>query len=110
MTLPEPVTVLGNYLTGILYPLTTNEFSLKDFFNRAKRVRAIPSYLQYYKYVSFDVKSLLTNVSIKRTVDITNISRPCNFNKFEKTDFGKTYLREMYQNCLLVQQSFLSWC
>ena len=43
----------------------------------------------------------------------TNISRLCNFYKFEKTDLEETYLRHIYQNCLLVQQQVLPtkrWC
>ena len=54
-----------------------------------------------YQYKSFDVESF-TNVPIKGTVDIILrqiyqdiILRPSNFNKFEKTDFEKTYLWHM---------------
>ena len=54
-----------------------------------------------YQYKSFDAESS-TNVPIKGTVDIILrqiyqgiILRPSNFNKFEKTDFEKTYLWHM---------------
>ena len=63
----------GKYLASLLYPLTTNEFLLKDSFDAAKRMKAIQSYLfkNGYQYVSFDVESLFTNVPIKKkTVDI----------------------------------------
>ena len=64
--------LVGKYLPGLLYPLTTNEFSRKDSFDAANRIKTISSYLfeNGYQYVSFDVESLFTNVPIKRTVDI----------------------------------------
>ena len=59
--------LVGRYLASLLYSLTTNEFSLKDSFDRISRIKAIPSYLfkNGYQYVSFDVESLFTNVAIK---------------------------------------------
>ena len=32
-------------LAGLLYPLTTNEFSLKNSFDAANRIKAMPTYL-----------------------------------------------------------------
>ena len=45
----------GNYLAGLLYKLTTNEFSLKDPFDAANRIKTVPSNLfkNHYQYVSF---------------------------------------------------------
>ena len=59
------------YLASLLYPLTTNEFSLTASFDAPSRIKAIPSYIfeNGYQYVSFDVESLFTNVPIKPTVD-----------------------------------------
>ena len=36
--------LVGKYLASLLYPLTTNEFSLKDSFDAANVIKAIPSY------------------------------------------------------------------
>ena len=104
--------LVGKYLASLLYPLTTTEFSLKDSFIAASRIKAIPSYLfgNGYQYVSFDVGPLLTNVPIKRAVDIIlrliYQDRVISTN-LKKMDFEETYLRHMYQNCLLVQQQVL---
>ena len=59
--------ILGKSLACLTYPLTTNEFSLKDCFYAANRIKAIPLYLleNGHQYGSFDVQSLFTNVHIK---------------------------------------------
>ena len=88
--------LVGKCLASLLYLLTTNKFSLKDSFDAANRVKAIPSYIfeNGYQYVSSDLESLFTNVPINRTVVIIlrQIYQDCNFNKFENTDFEKTYV------------------
>ena len=57
----------GKYSASLLYPLTTNEFSLKDSLNAANRIKAISSYLfeNGYQYISFNVESLFINLSVK---------------------------------------------
>ena len=64
--------LVGKYLAQLLYPLTNNEFTLKDSFEDVNRIHDIPSSLLMngYKYVSFDVESLFTNVPIKKTIDV----------------------------------------
>ena len=68
--------LVGKYLASLLYPVTTNEFSLKDSFDTANRIKAIPSYFFHifikngYQYVSFDTESLFTNNPIKQTAEI----------------------------------------
>ena len=73
----------GKYLAILLYPLTTNEFSLQDSFDAANRTKAIPSYLfeNGYQYVSIDAESLFTNVPIKWAVDLI--------------------LRQIYEECVI---------
>ena len=64
---------IGKYLTELLNPLTQNEFSLKDTFDAAERIRNIPRELlndNEYTLISLDVVSLFTNVPLKRTVNI----------------------------------------
>ena len=62
----------GKYLAQLLYPLTNNEFTSKDWFEAINRIQDIPSslFVNGYKYVSFDVKSLFTNVLVKKTIDV----------------------------------------
>ena len=52
--------------------MTNNEFTLKDSFEAANRIQDIPSslFVNRYKYMSFDVESLFTNVPIKKTICI----------------------------------------
>jgi hypothetical protein len=62
---------IGKFLSQLIFPLTTNEFTLKDSYDAANRIRAIPPDLfNDYKYVSFDVVSLFTNVPLDRTINI----------------------------------------
>ena len=64
--------LVGKYLAQLLYPLTNNEFTLKDSFEDVNRIHDIPSslFMNGYKYVSFDDESLFTNVPIKKTIDV----------------------------------------
>ena len=53
-------------------PLTINEFTVKDTFDAANKIQQIPMELfdSGYKFVSFDVTSLFTNVPLAKTIDI----------------------------------------
>ena len=53
-------------------PLTQNQYALKDSFEAAEKIRAIPDnlYDEGYQLVSFDVKSLFTNVPLNKTIDV----------------------------------------
>ena len=63
---------VAKFLTNLLNPLTTNEFSIKDTFEAVSHINSIPHkfFDDGYRFVSFDVKSLFTNVPLKKTVDI----------------------------------------
>ena len=63
---------VGKYLSNLLNPLTLNEYSLKDSFEARQRIHSIPTELfaQGYRYVSFDIVSLFTNVLLKNTIEI----------------------------------------
>ena len=64
---------VGKFITKLLNPLTQNDYSLKDSFEAAHRIRNdIPDslYDEGYVLVSFDVKSLFTNVPLKKTIDV----------------------------------------
>ena len=64
--------LVGKYLAQLLYPLTNNDFTLRDSFEAVNRIQDIPSslFMNGYKNVSFDVESLFTNVPIKKTIDV----------------------------------------
>ena len=57
---------VGKFVSQLLNPLTKNEYSLKDSFEAAERIKAIPQawYDEGYKLISFEVTSLFTNVPL----------------------------------------------
>ena len=61
---------VGKYLSNLLNLLTLNEYSLKDSFELTQRIHSIPTdlFTQGYRYVSFDVVSLFTNLLLKKTM------------------------------------------
>ena len=63
---------IANFLSPLLNPLAINNYSVKDSFEAAKHIQAIPPepFNQRYKFISFDVTSLFTNDPLKRTVSI----------------------------------------
>ena len=63
---------IAKYLTRLLNLLTMNSHTLKDNFDAVTRIQNIPEELfrNGYRFVSFDVKSLFTNVPLKKTVNI----------------------------------------
>ena len=67
-TTGTPYYEVGKFLAKLLNPLTMNEFSLKDSFDATKRIQNIPDELfeKGYRFVSFDVKSLFTNVPTRQ--------------------------------------------
>ena len=91
----------------LLYPLTTNEFSLKDSFDVANRIKAFLSYLfeNGYQYLSFDVESLFTNIIIKRTADI--ILRWIYQDRVVSTNLKKRALKKLiFDTCIKTFFSF----
>ena len=66
--------LVGKFLSQLLSPLTQNDFTLKDSFDAAGRIRMMHSELfQDHKYVSFDVESLFTSVPLEQTINV-NVS------------------------------------
>ena len=86
---------VGKYLSNLLNPLTLNEYSLKDSFEATKPIHSIPTELfsQGYRYVSFDVVSLFTNVPLKKTIEII-LKRVCN-NQLVQTKLKKHTLKKL---------------
>ena len=63
---------VGKYLAQLLYPFTNNEFTLKDSFEAINHIEDIPFtlFVNGYKYVSFDVESLSSNIPMKKTINV----------------------------------------
>ena len=63
---------VGKYLTSLLNPLTQNQYHLNDSFDAADRINQIPDslYDEGYRLVSFNVKSLFTNVPLSKTIEV----------------------------------------
>ena len=63
---------VAKYLTKLLSPITTNEFTVKDSFDAVTHINSIPRNLfnDGYRLVSLDVTSLFTNIPLKKTVNI----------------------------------------
>ena len=63
---------IGKHLSELLNPLTQNMYTAKDSFDAANKIRQILPNVHNsdeYVFVSLDVFSLFTNVSLKKTVD-----------------------------------------
>ena len=63
---------IGKFLSQLLYPLTTNTYTVKDSFEAINHIQSIPKELfaEGYQYVSFDVTSLFTNVPLNKTINV----------------------------------------
>ena len=62
-----PTYNLAMFLVKILTPLTTNEFTVKDSFSFAEKIR---NQDQTLFMASLDVDSLFTNIPLDETIDI----------------------------------------
>ena len=85
----------GKFLTNLLNPLSMNEFTLKDSFDAVNKVKSIPLHLleDGCNYISFDVESLFTNFTIKRTIDI--ILKRIYINKVISTNLKKHSMKKL---------------
>ena len=90
---------LAKYLARLLNPLTMNSYTLKDSFDAASRIQNIPEHLfrDGYRFVSFDVKSLFTNVPLKKTINII-LDRIYNKNLIN-TSLKKRTLKKLILDC-----------
>ena len=89
---------IGKFITKLLNPLTLNDYSLKDSFEAAARIGTIPDrlYDEGYTMVSFDVKSLFTNVPLQKTIDVI-LDRVYN-QQLIRTNIKKRTLKKLIQD------------
>ena len=68
----SPYKYIGKFICNLLSPLTQNAFALKDSFDAANKIKEIPRHLfdEGYKFISFDVVSLFTNVPLLFTTNL----------------------------------------
>ena len=80
---------IAKYLSNLLYLLIENEFTVKDSFDAANKIQAIPIELfdEGYRFPSFDVTSLFTNVPLNITIKII-------FKRIYEKKFIQTTLRK----------------
>ena len=90
---------LAKYLTRLLNPITMNSYTLTDSFDAANHIQNVPEHLfrDSYHFVSFDVKSLFTNVPLKKTINII-LDRVYNKNLIN-TSLKKRTLKKLLLDC-----------
>ena len=71
-TTNTPYSKIGQYLSSFLQPLIVNNYTLKDSFDAANKIKSILSEIfeNGYQFVSFDVESLFTNVPLNKAINI----------------------------------------
>ena len=98
---------VGKFITSLLNPLTQNEYHLKDSFDAAEKIKNIPDHLydEGYKLVSFDVKSLFTNVPLNKTIQVI-LDRVYNKKQITTTLKKRTLKKLILDTCSKTAFSF----
>ena len=73
-TTNTPCYKIRQYLSSLLQLLTVNNYTLKDSFDAANKIKSVPSepFEDGYEFVTFDIESLFTNVPLNKTNIILN--------------------------------------
>ena len=89
---------IGKYLNQLLHPLTINEHTIKDTFDTKTRIETMDQsyFKQGYKYVSFDVESLFTNVPLQKTLQV--VERQIYDEKELSTTLKRSTLRKLIRD------------
>ena len=71
-TTSTPYYSIGKLLSSLLQPLAHNDYNLKHSFDVINRIISIlpKLYDEDYQFVSFDIHSLFTNATVKKTINI----------------------------------------
>ena len=82
-------------MTRLLNPLTQNVYSIKHSFEAVDRILSIPIDLfdEHYRYFSFEVTSLFTNIPLNKTINI--ILHRIYKENLVKTNMRKSRLKKM---------------
>ena len=89
---------VGKFLTYLLNPLTQNIYSIKDLLEAVDRIRSIPTELfdEGYRYFSFDITLLFTNVPLNKTINI--ILHRIYKENLVKTNMRKSTLKKLIKD------------
>ena len=89
---------VGQYLSEIFQALTVNNYKIEDSFVVVNRMINIPQKLfnEGYRFVSFNVKSLFTNVLLQRSINV--ISKRIYDDKLIDTDIKKNTKRKLIKD------------
>ena len=87
--------IIGQYLSSLLQLLTINNYTLKDSFDAANKIKSVPSEIfEYgYQFVSFDIESLFTNKPLNKTINI--ILDRIYWQKLLKTNLKKRTMKKL---------------
>ena len=90
---------VGTFLTNLLNPLTRNHYTVKDSFEAVNMIYKIPSELfdEGYRYFSFDVTSLFTNVPLNKAINI--ILEQIYKENLVNTKLRKNTLKKLIKDC-----------
>ena len=71
-TTNTPYYGISKLLANLLNPLALNDFTVKASFDAANKIQQVPKELfdSGYKFASFDVISLFTNIPLAKSIDI----------------------------------------
>ena len=99
-TTNTPYYKIGQHLSSLLQPLTINDYTLKDSFDAANKIKSVPSEMleEGYPFVSFHVESLFTNVSLNKTINI--ILDRIYWQKLPKTNLKKRTMKKLMTHVL----------
>ena len=86
---------IGQYLSSLLQPLTINNYTLKDSFDAANKIKSVTSKIlnEGCQSVSLDVEFLITNVPLNKTINI--ILDQIYWQKLLKTNLKKWPLEQL---------------
>ena len=88
---------VAKFLSRLLNPLTHNEYSLQNSFDAVNRIQNIPDnlYTDGYRFISFDVKSLFTNITLKKTVHVKIILNKIYVERIITTTLKKRAMKKL---------------
>ena len=105
-TTNRPYYGITKFLANLLNPLTLNDFTAKDSFDAANKIQQISKELfdSGYRFVSFNVTSLFTNVPLAKTIDI--IFKRLYSEKLFTTNLAKRKMKSIkaciFENCIYI--------
>ena len=90
---------ISKFLSNLLNPLTENQYVVRDSFSAANKIREIPKELfdEGYRFISFDVESLITSLSLNKTIKII-LDRIYN-KKLLNTIINKRTMKKLLKDC-----------